>query len=106
ILFPLPRDLSPQGENWAFVDASSGDIIGLKLTSTSSAGDLFLTWIFPLHTGTAFGMPGRIVIALAGVVLVGLMVTGLYVWGVKWQMRRKAHRLHARVDARLHARPG
>ena len=92
ILFHLPGDLSPQGENWAFVDAGSGSVTGLKLTATSSAGDLFLTWIFPLHTGTAFGMPGRIVIALAGLVLVGLMVTGLYVWGVKWKMRRRVHR--------------
>jgi uncharacterized iron-regulated membrane protein len=92
ILFHLPGDLSPQGENWAFVDATSGDVIGIKLTATSSAGDLFLTWIFPLHTGTAFGLPGRIVIAVAGLVLVGLMATGLYVWGVKWKMRRRAHR--------------
>ena len=90
ILFHLPGDLSPQGENWAFVDAGSGEVIGLKLTATSSAGDKFLTWIFPLHTGTAFGMPGRIVIALAGLVLVGLMGTGSYVWAVKWRMRRRA----------------
>jgi uncharacterized iron-regulated membrane protein len=93
ILFHLPGDLSPQGENWAFVDLASGEVIGLKLTATSSAGDKFLTWIFPLHTGTAFGMPGRIVIAAAGLVLVGLMVTGLYVWAVKWRMRRRVHRV-------------
>jgi uncharacterized iron-regulated membrane protein len=89
VLFHLPGDLSPNGDNWAFVDAGSGDVIGLKVASMSKAGDRFLTWIFPLHTGTAFGMPGRILIALAGVVLVGLMVTGFYVWGVKWRMRRR-----------------
>jgi uncharacterized iron-regulated membrane protein len=93
ILFHLPGDLSPQGENWAFVDARSGNVIGVKLTATSSAGDKFLTWIFPLHTGTAFGMPGRIVIAVAGLVLVGLMGTGLYVWAVKWRMRRRARQV-------------
>jgi uncharacterized iron-regulated membrane protein len=70
------------------VDLGSGEITGLRLVATSSAGDRFLTWIFPLHTGTAFGMPGRIVIAVAGVVLIGLMTSGFYVWGVKWQMRR------------------
>ncbi|HEU4693310.1 MAG TPA: PepSY-associated TM helix domain-containing protein [Vicinamibacterales bacterium] len=87
VLFHLPGDLSPEGENWAFVDMVTGEIAGLKLTATSSAGDRLLTWIFPLHTGTAFGMPGRIVIALAGVALVGMLVTGFYVWGVKWRMR-------------------
>ena len=88
ILFHLPGDLSPSGDSWAFVDLGSGEITGLRLVATSSAGDRFLTWIFPLHTGTAFGMPGRIVIAVAGVVLIGLMISGFYVWGVKWQMRR------------------
>lgn len=97
ILFHLPGDLSPVGENWAFVDLASGEVVGLKLTATSSAGDKFLTWIFPLHTGTAFGMPGRIVIAVAGLVLVGLMGTGLYVWAVKWRMRRRARAHWGRV---------
>jgi uncharacterized iron-regulated membrane protein len=90
ILFHLPGDLSPSGENWAFVDIVSGQVAGLKVTATSSAGDRLLTWIFPLHTGTAFGMPGRIVIALAGVVLVGMTLTGFYVWLFKWRMRRRA----------------
>ena len=93
ILFHLPEDLSPLGENRALVDLASGDVIGLKLTATSSAGDKFLTWIFPLHTGTAFGMPGRIVIAAAGLVLAGMMGTGLYVWAVKWRMRRRARQV-------------
>jgi uncharacterized iron-regulated membrane protein len=93
ILFHLPGDLSPLGENWAYVDLMSGEVTGLKLTSTSSAGDKFLTWIFPLHTGTAFGMPGRIVIAAGGIVLVGLMASGLYVWAVKWRMRRRARQI-------------
>jgi uncharacterized iron-regulated membrane protein len=56
----------------------------------SRAGDRFLRWIFPLHTGTAFGLPGRIVIALAGVGLMALIVTGFYVWWTKWRMRRRA----------------
>jgi uncharacterized iron-regulated membrane protein len=90
ILFRLPGDLSTNGDNWAFIDLATADIVGTKLTATQSAGDAFLTWIFPLHTGTAFGLPGRIVIAIAGVGLIGMMVTGLYVWGTKWRMRRRA----------------
>ena len=30
-------------------------------------------------------------IAIAGVGLIGMMGTGLYVWGTKWRMRRRAH---------------
>jgi uncharacterized iron-regulated membrane protein len=98
ILFHAPGDLSPLGDNWAFVDLGTGMVIGLKLAATSSAGDRFLTWIFPLHTGTAFGLPGRILIALAGVGLVVSIVTGFYVWGTKWRMRRRA-RFRARAAA-------
>jgi uncharacterized iron-regulated membrane protein len=79
-------------QQWAFVDMVTGRITGTKLTVTQSAGDAFLTWIFPLHTGTAFGLPGRIVIALAGVALVVMMAAGVYMWWVKWRMRRRISR--------------
>ena len=66
----------------------------------------FIVWVFALAMAYPY-LPGAQTDAFKGLsVLVGLMVTGLYVWGVKWQMRRRAHRLHARVDARLHARSG
>ena len=90
ILFHLPGDLSPEGENWVFVDMVSGEITALRTTATSSVGDRLLTWIFPLHTGTAFGLAGRIIIASAGIMLVGMLTTGFYVWAVKWRMRQRA----------------
>ena len=90
ILFYLPGDLSPLGDNWAFVDLGTGDMLGTVVAREASAGDRFLRWIFPLHTGAAFGFAGRIVIALAGVVLIGLIVSGFYVWLTKWRMRRRA----------------
>jgi uncharacterized iron-regulated membrane protein len=90
ILFRLPGDLSTNGDNWAFVDLVSGAVVGEQIGRTQAAGDTFLRWIFPLHTGTAFGLPGRIVIALTGVGLVAMLVSGFYVWGLKWRMRRRA----------------
>jgi uncharacterized iron-regulated membrane protein len=92
ILFRLPGDLSTNGDNWAFVDLTTGDLIGEEIGKTQRAGDKFLTWMFPLHTGTAFGLPGRIAIALTGVGLVVMLIGGFYVWAVKWRMRRRAGR--------------
>ena len=92
ILFRLPGDLSTDGGNWVFVDMVTGDIVGEKIEKTSRAGDRFLAWIFPLHTGTAFGMPGRIVIAAVGVGLVAMILSGFYVWLIKWRMRRRVSR--------------
>jgi len=108
ILFRLPGDVSPNGDNWAFVDLETGNVVAELLGRTLAAGDTFLLWIFPLHTGTAFGLPGRIVIALAGAGLVTMLVTGFYVWGVKWRMRRRAGRVlgAASVQPRLSLPPG
>ena len=92
ILFRLPGDLSTDGGNWVFADMVTGDIVGEKIEKTSRAGDRFLAWIFPLHTGTAFGMPGRIVIAAVGVGLVAMILSGFYVWLIKWRMRRRVSR--------------
>ena len=89
ILFRLPGDVAPNGDNWAFIDLVTGDIVAEQTGRTQRAGDTFLRWIFPLHTGTAFGLPGRIVIAVAGIGLAAMLVTGFYVWGMKWRMRRR-----------------
>jgi hypothetical protein len=86
----LPGDLSTHGDNWMFIDLVSGQVLGERITRQLGAGDQFLAWIFPLHTGTAFGLPGRIVIALAGVGIVTMLFNGFYVWGTKWRMRRRA----------------
>jgi uncharacterized iron-regulated membrane protein len=101
ILFKLPGDLSTNGDNWAFVDFATGDIVGTKLAATQSAGDAFLTWIFPLHTGTAFGLPGRMVIAVAGVGLNVLIATGFHVWWRKWRMRRRFVRSSSATSTRI-----
>jgi len=100
ILFRLPGDLSPLGDNWAFMDLRTGDMIETVVAREASAGDRFLRWIFPLHTGAAFGLPGRIVIALAGLGLIALIGSGFYVWLTKWRMRRRARLRTRRAPAR------
>lgn len=44
-----------------------------------------------LHTGDVAGMPGRLFIDFSGVVLVGLCLSGLYLWVLpRWNKRRAA----------------
>ena len=85
-----PDDPSPYGNNAVYIDATTGAVTAARIARTESAGDRFIDWQFPLHSGTAFGLPGRIVIALSGVSMVGLSVTGFYVWLRKWRTRRAA----------------
>jgi len=96
VYFHLPEDANPQGDDFALVDLKTGEIAAVRRPAASTGGDRFMAWLFPLHTGRAFGWTGRLLVALAGVVMVVLNATGLYVWWVKWRMRRRA-RLRGQV---------
>jgi uncharacterized iron-regulated membrane protein len=57
------------------------------------AGEAFLHWQFPLHNGEAFGLPGRLLVFVAGLMPLVLACTGALIW---WQRRRGRHRIAAR----------
>ena len=76
------------GNTRVTVDGSTGRILRVRDPLRARAGDAFLDWQFPLHTGEAFGTAGRIVITLVGLAPAAFLVTGLAMW---WQ-RRKARR--------------
>lgn len=65
------------------------------------AGRRALAAIYPLHMGTYFGLPGRIVVTLASLAMVLFAATG---WMLYLDRRRKAHAL-AREAAALEGAP-
>lgn len=73
-----------------WLDQYSGKIIWEHDPMIDSAGAVFLQWLYPLHSGEAFGLPGRIIIALTGLVPLLLYVTGV----IRWLQKRKAERKH------------
>jgi uncharacterized iron-regulated membrane protein len=48
------------------------------------AGDVLIAWLFPLHSGEAFGLAGRVLWTLLGLVPLLLFATGAWLW---WQRR-------------------
>jgi len=40
-------------------------------------------WLFPLHSGTAFGQAGKVAMCLTGLAPLLLVLTGLWVWARK-----------------------
>lgn len=68
------------------IEQYSGAILRIQSPYAASAGDLVLGWLFPLHTGQAFGLPGRILMVVLGLIPAGLYVTGILVW---WGSRRR-----------------
>ncbi len=75
------------------IDRYSGKILDLDDPSlpTASAGEVFTHWQWPLHSGQAFGMPGRILVFITGLACPVLFVTGI----IRWLQKRRAR--HAKV---------
>ncbi|WP_415880050.1 PepSY-associated TM helix domain-containing protein [Methylomonas sp. TEB] len=54
--------------------------------NAASAGDTFLTWLYPLHAGYGLGLPGRIFVSLIGLTCPTLLATGM----IRWFHKRRA----------------
>lgn len=83
----------PRTNVW--IDQYSGEVLAIRDRQLNSAGDTLLDWLHPLHNGEAFGMAGRIVVAISGLIPLLLFVTGV----MRWRQKRRAR------NAALH-RPG
>ena len=79
------RDRDDQGRLWHYVTMEDGRIAGIRHDNGTTAGDQFFAWQYPLHSGKAFGLPGRLLILLGGVITLWLCLTGVKLW---WRRRR------------------
>ena len=69
------------------IDRYSGKILDLDDPSlpNATAGEIFTHWQWPLHSGQAFGMFGRILVFITGLICPVLFVTGL----IRWLQKRR-----------------
>ncbi|MDD1622396.1 MAG: PepSY domain-containing protein, partial [Methylococcaceae bacterium] len=74
----------PYRQLW--IDQYSGKIIRAREAGTRSSGDIFIEWLYPLHTGEAFGVIGQAIILLVGLLPLLMYVTGL----IRWLQKRRA----------------
>jgi uncharacterized iron-regulated membrane protein len=74
------------------IDQYSGKILDLDDPSlpTATAGEVFTHWQWPLHSGQAFGMTGRILVFITGLICPVLFVTGV----IRWRQKRRAAKQH------------
>ncbi|MFI3157606.1 MAG: PepSY-associated TM helix domain-containing protein [Methylococcaceae bacterium] len=74
-------------ERQVSVDQYNGTILKVQDPSTrSTAGQTFVEWQWPLHSGKAFGWTGRILVFLSGLACPVLFITGL----IRWLQKRRA----------------
>ena len=70
------------------VDQYSGEVLQVQDRNGFTAGEKFLEWLFPLHSGEAFGAVGRSIVLFIGLTPLALYVTGF----LRWRQRRRARR--------------
>lgn len=75
------------GETLVWVDPWRGDVLTSREPVGRPLGDAVMGWLFPLHSGQAYGVAGRAVVFIGGLVPVLLYMTGAVVW---WRRRRRA----------------
>jgi len=75
-----PRDVHRLGDTIVWVHPGTGEILFERSSRSRTAGETVMHWLFPLHSGTAFGQAGKIAMCLTGIAPLLLVLTGLWVW--------------------------
>ncbi|MGD7034064.1 PepSY-associated TM helix domain-containing protein [Methylotuvimicrobium buryatense] len=78
------------------IDRYSGEILDIDDPTIGSAGEVLSHWQWPLHSGQAFGMTGRILVCLSGLLCPLLFVTGVVRWRHKCRASHKATQMALR----------
>lgn len=67
-------------------DRVSGALLQVQDAEHGTAGDVFMLWQWPLHSGRVFGWTGRILVFVTGLLCPLLFATGV----IRWLQKRKA----------------
>lgn len=87
----------PRSQVW--VHPASGDILAVRDPLENSGGDTFMDWMHPLHNGEVFGLAGRLLACLGGLLPVLAFVTGWLRWRHKVRARKASARSLARAPS-------
>jgi len=76
----LPGEWRLEGMNHIHVDAYTGEVLRVDRHAERTAGQRLIRAMFPLHTGTFWGLPTRILWTVVGLAPALLFVTGFLMW--------------------------
>jgi uncharacterized iron-regulated membrane protein len=76
-----------------FIDQYSGHILTVYDPKTDGFGDFVLNWLVPIHDGKAFGMIGRVLVMVLGLMPSVMLLTGYLRWNQKRTAGRAARRM-------------
>jgi len=76
----LPDHRGTAGNNSFSIDPWSGEIIGADLAANLTTRERLMAMNQGIHTGEILGVPGRVLVALAGIFLPLQAMTGIMIW--------------------------
>jgi uncharacterized iron-regulated membrane protein len=92
------NERGPQVNEILFIDRASGEVLDDRPNSQTKAMYWLGSWNYPLHVGTIWGLPSKILWLATCLILMAAPVTGIWMW---WERRPKGRLgLPRRVDAR------
>jgi len=90
-----PGDEYRLGDTIVWLHPGSGELLVERSDRTRTAGETLMHWLFPLHSGTAFGAAGMAAMCVTGLAPLLLVATGLWVW----LRKRRGERIAAEREA-------
>jgi uncharacterized iron-regulated membrane protein len=84
-----PGAIHRRGQTRVYVDASDAAVLAVWNPGSGSAGDRFMSWQNPLHSGYAFGGTGRVIVFLSGLAAVLFVATGVPLWYARRRARSR-----------------
>jgi len=87
-------DVHRLGDTIVWVHPATGELLVERSRRTRTGGESVMHWLYPLHTGSAFGALGMAAMCMAGLAPLLLVFTGLWVWTRKrraeaFELRRR-----------------
>ncbi|MCP3735483.1 PepSY domain-containing protein [Sphingomonas sp. RP10(2022)] len=76
-----PSRRFPRSNVW--FDPYDGRVLAVRDERRDSGGDTLLAWLHPLHGGEAFGLVGRWLVFVSGLLPAVLFVTGVWRWRLR-----------------------
>lgn len=90
--FRLPDDPHPNGMTSVWIDPRTADVLSVQRWDALDPGARAVAVVYPLHTGELGGPLLETAVALGGVTLGGLGISGVWLWWRRRSIRKAAER--------------
>jgi uncharacterized iron-regulated membrane protein len=88
VRFRFPENPHRNGTSYVAIDPADGAILSTHSYHAAGQGQRAADLRYPLHTGDAFGLAGRIAASAAGLAPIILLATGFAFWLLRHRPRK------------------